>query len=362
MAAELIKINTITNNSCPNSRAFNCPLLAARNFFAAKGFKLNFFFDFSEKVFDCDIIFVNSNVFRSDWQKDKGKIFSFLEKAKNHNLKIIWFDTTDSTWCTQFEALPYVDIFLKSQLLKDRKQYLKPFRTGRIFTDFFDDLYDCNEDSVEYPAPKEEELEKLDISWNTCFENYTHTRYMLPARIKQKLRPKTANILGEKFKIKFIPVMKERNVSISCRVGLSHSRKSVIAHRQAIMDILKKRGVDCGKIPLNEYFNEMKNAVIGIGPFGVGEITLRDYEIIICGSTLVKPDMTHLETWPELFKPDETFVAHKWDLSDFEEVISKVLNHDDWRQEIALKAQNAYREAVSGMDHFAERLIAKIKD
>jgi spore maturation protein CgeB len=91
---------------------------------------------------------------------------------------------------------------------------------------------------------------------------------------------------------------------------------------------------------------------------------LRDYEIIICGSTLVKPDMNHMETWPELFKPDETFVAHKWDLSDFEEVISKVLNHDDWRQEIALRAQNAYRGAVSekGMDHFAERLIARIKD
>ncbi len=363
MAASLVKVNVITNNSCPNSRAFNCPLLAARNFFREKKHKLKFFFNFSDKLFDCDVLFVNSNVFRSFWKSDKGGIFSFLEKAKKSKLKTVWFDTTDSTWCTQFEALPYVDLFLKSQLLKDRRQYLSPFRTGRIFTDFFDDLYNCGETEVDYPAPKKEELSKLDISWNTCFENYTQSRYGLPARVRQKLRNCAANFIPEKMNIRFDSPVSERYSDISCRLGLSHSRKSVVAHRQAVIDIMKNMRVPCGKIPLDEYFTELRNSKVGIGPFGVGEITLRDFEIIICGAALVKPDMSHLDTWPELFVQGKTFAAHKWDLSDFEECAERLLSHPDHRQEIALKAQNVYKNAVSGegMNNFAERLIGKIK-
>jgi len=362
MASSVVRINVLTNNDCPNSRAFNCPLLSAKKHFAAKNHSLNFVFGDVGNAFGCDVIFINSKVFRYDWQKEKSRIIDFLLKAREKGIKTVWFDATDSSWCTQFEALEHADLLLKSQILKDKTQYLKPFRTGRIFTDYFDGLYKCGEESVDYPVPRKEDLKKLDVSWNTCFENYNSSRYGFFAKMRQKFRPHLANVFGEKLKIDFTPATKERKISVSCRVGLGHSRPSVIAHRKAISEKMVDFGAESGKIPLEEYFEEMRNCKIAAGPFGVGEITLRDFEIIICGALLLKPEMEHMETWPSLFQPGKTFIAHKWDLSDFAEKVEELLKNDGMRIEIASAAQKVYADAVSeeGMERFADRLIEKI--
>ena len=36
---------------------------------------------------------------------------------------LVWLDTTDSSGTTCFEVLPYVDLYAKNQLLKDRTRY-----------------------------------------------------------------------------------------------------------------------------------------------------------------------------------------------------------------------------------------------
>lgn len=362
MASSVVKINIVTNNDCPNSRAFNCPLLSGKKHFAAKKHSLSFIFGNPENAFECDVIFINSKVFRYDWKKEKSRIIDFLETARGKGVKTVWFDATDSTWCTQFEALEHVDLFLKSQILKDKSQYLRPFRTGRIFTDYFDELYKCEEESVDYPVPREEDLKKLGVSWNSCFENYNASRYGFFAKMKQKLRPYLANVFGEKLQINFTPAAQDRKISVSCRVGLGHSRPSVIAHRKAVAEKMAVFGAESGKIPLEEYFEEMRNSKIAAGPFGVGEITLRDFEIVICGALLLKPEMEHMETWPALFQPGKTFIPHKWDLSNLGEKIEELLKNDDMRIKIASEAQKAYSDAVSkdGMEKFADRLIEKI--
>lgn len=354
----------LTNNSCPNSKAFNCPLLAAKEEFAKRGVKLRFLFNHKIEYGEipaADVLMINSNIFRPFWREREDLVLGFLEAAKSAGRRLVWFDTTDSTWCTQFKALPLVDVFLKSQILNNINNYLTPTRTGRVFTDYFDELYSAGEGEYHTPTPDAEHLRKLDISWNTCFENYTEDRYGFNAKLKQKLRPLTANAFGGALRVPFHPAAAERN-GISCRVGLGHDRPSVVAHRQAIIDLLKEnRGVDCGKVPLDGYFRELRGSRIGVGPFGVGEITLRDFEIIICGAILLKPDMSHLRTWPELFKADETMISHRWDLSDFNEKIDWILSHPARSAEIAANAQAVYRQALSpeGMSHFAERLLKK---
>ncbi len=358
-----MRINVLTNNSCPNSKAFNCPLLASRPYFEEKGFSLDFHWKISDKAYGCDILFINSNVFRTFWKDRKSHILNFLVDARTRKVKIIWFDTTDSTWCTQFEVLPFVDLLLKSQLLKDRTQYLKSFRTGRIFTDYFDSLYSSGEKEEDFPLPSEKDLGKIGISWNTCFENYTESRFGLTARIRQKARPLLSSMFRQGLDIKFTPPNIKRGVEASCRLGLSHSRPSVVAHRKAVIKIMEKMGVYSSKLPLPEYFSELRNSQIGVGPFGVGEITLRDFEIIICGAALVKPDMGHLETWPDLFQPDRTFLSHKWDLSDMEEKIRELIKDPDRRIHLALGAQKIYKDAVSptGLANFADRLVKYVE-
>ena len=93
-----MKINILTNNSCPNSRAFNCPLILSKGIFADKNITLSWFYKINEKLYDSDVLFINSNVFREYWTQDKQYIFNILDKARGQNQTIIWFDTTDSTW------------------------------------------------------------------------------------------------------------------------------------------------------------------------------------------------------------------------------------------------------------------------
>ena len=358
----LNRVNVFTNNSSPNSKAFNCPLIVTHRLFRSRGVELKFHCRHTQGLFDADCLFINSNVFRPWWRTRRDEIFDFLHTGRKNGLKIFWFDTTDSTWCTQFAVLPYVDLFLKSQVFSDRKRYLERYRTGRIYTDYFDELYDSGERDTEYELPDETGLSKLRISWNTCFENYTERRYGLEVRLRQKLRVLFS--LPEDYKVIFADPKEERKHTISCRISASHTRSSVIAHRQAIIKEMEKRGITCGKIPLYKYFRELRNSRIGIGPFGMGEITLRDYEIIICGCALVKPDLSHLETWPELFKPEKTYVAHRWDLSDLNEVIDGLLKEPEHSIEIANAAQIIYKKVLSkeGQESFVERIIKYLEE
>jgi len=354
-----MKINVLTNYTEPNSRAFNTPLALASGDLKREGYKINFIFNISKKLFNCDALFINSNFFRYFWKNNKNEIFKCLETASEKKIKIFWFDTTDSTWITQFEVMPFVDKFLKSHILKDKSLYLKNFRTGRIFTDFFDSIYNAGEKEEKYPHTEKKYLEKISISWAPCFENYNQNRYSFWSKVSNRLKPKTVNFMPEKLDIRFVPPQKQRSVEISARFGLSHSRPSVVAHRKAVADILHERGVDTSRIPLPDYFEEMRNAKISVSPFGVGEFCYRDYESIVCGATLLKPDMSHLETWPDFYKDNETYIAHKWDLSDLNEKIDFLLNNDDYRLNIAENAAGLYSNALSasGIKKFSARVM-----
>jgi hypothetical protein len=80
------------------------------------------------------------------------------------------------------------------------------------------------------------------------------------------------------------------------------------------------------RLPLNEYYNRMSNSKIILAPFGFGEIAPRDLEATMFGSVLIKPDMSHLETFPNLYIPYKTYVPCKHDFSDLNEKIDYVLS------------------------------------
>lgn len=357
-----VAINILSNNTSANSRAFNRPILAAKKNLVEEGFNVHFYFSLDKNIFASEILFVNSNFFRTFWSDRKDMIFRTLESAAGKRQKIIWFDTSDSTWCTQFEALPYVDGFAKSHLLKDRSLYLKNFRTGRIFTDFFDGLYACGEQREDYPPAAEEQTQKIALSWSPYFEQYDENRYGLGRKLSNLAWPLANKFPPPRLKVDFYPVSASRPRDISARFGLAHSRPSVLSHRKAVAKILEKRACDCAKISLKKYFAEMKQSKISASPFGVGEFCYRDYETIVCGAALLKPDMSHMETWPNLYRNKETCAFHKWDLSDLEEKIDFLLERPEKRVELAENAQNAYKHYLSeaGVAEFSERLIGII--
>ena len=51
--------------------------------------------------------------------------------------RVVYFDTTDSTGSIQTEIIDMVDIYCKNQLLKNKKEYLRPHYGMRIYSDYY---------------------------------------------------------------------------------------------------------------------------------------------------------------------------------------------------------------------------------
>ena len=94
------------------------------------------------------------------------------------------------------------------------------------------------------------------------------------------------------------------------------------------------------RVTTEEYYREMISSKICVSPFGYGEICWRDFEAIICGCLLVKPDISHVETNPDVFRPYETYVPVKWDFSDLEEKCTHYLMDGRERERIVVQAFN----------------------
>ena len=99
------------------------------------------------------------------------------------------------------------------------------------------------------------------------------------------------------------------------------------------------------RVTLEEYYQEMTSSKICISPFGYGEICWRDFEAMLCGCLVIKPDMSHVETNPDIFKPFKTYVPVEWDFSDLEDKCIYYLTHEGERQRIVT-------DALKNLDEF----------
>jgi hypothetical protein len=113
-----------------------------------------------------------------------------------------------------------------------------------------------------------------------------------------------------------------------------------------------------GALPPTKYIAELRNSAGCLSCFGWGEICYRDFESIVCGAVLIKPTLAPIETWPDLFKENDTYVPFKWDFSDFEQIIQKFANGEF--SDTAQNAREKYANALSkdGMQAFRERFAS----
>ena len=151
---------------------------------------------------------------------------------------------------------------------------------------------------------------------------------------------------------------------LSCRMTLSGYSKGVEFHRQETAKILSKYLLT-NKLNRKDYFAEIRNSKVVISPFGWGEINVpRDYEIALSGSILLKPDMSHLDTWPNIFTKD-TVVQYKWDLSDLSELVEDIISNYNNYIDFAIRLQDQYKQysyGKLGQDKFCDYFINMIKN
>ena len=79
---------------------------------------------------------------------------------------------------------------------------------------------------------------------------------------------------------------------------------------------------------------------------------------------MVKQNMDHLDTWPNLWETGKTYLDFSWDLSDLEAKIEYTKSHPEIMRELAEAAQTIYRTAFHqphGPGSFTDHLLELIQ-
>jgi hypothetical protein len=255
--------------------------------------------------------------------------------------------------------LPYVDRYLKRQLLQDVTQYAHRWYRRRIFTDYYHRRFDIRDPDPHYTeTPLDAHyIHKLGIYWNLAYVDYRS--YLRPLRaITRHVTPLT--FFSPHFTA---PADGRRDVDVFARMSTSVYAPSVGYQRREILRLLELMDTGgltmaCrGTVPKRQYNRELAVSKAVVSPFGFGEICYRDFEAMLNGACLIKPDVTHLTTWPDVFIPNQTYIPFRWDLSDFANSVRQALD-GDFAPQVARAAQNVLKEHIgqAGAIPFIRRL------
>ena len=121
-------------------------------------------------------------------------------------------------------------------------------------------------------------------------------------------------------------------------------------HRTGAWNVLESsNGIsyEKDKRPFPEFADVMRKSKCTLSPYGMGELCFRDFEIIQFGSVMIKPDMSNVLTYPNIYKPYETYVPCKLDWSDLIEQIEWVKSNPKKCKEITENARQIMKKSLT---------------
>jgi Glycosyl transferases group 1 len=251
----------------------------------------------------------------------------FRDGAAQSGGKLVYFDGDDDVCVQWLEVLRAVDLYVKKHLFADTGEYLRSFIGKTNLTDYVSRKYEISFENMDIPRTASLELAqlaKLHLGWSTALDD------------------KHADLFKEIER----PSPSTKDVDILCRASLPQDwsfslRNALVSQLEPLRDRYRVlMSLPTNRVPREEYYSELRRSRICVSPFGYGEACGRDVEAIICGCLLVKPDMSHHRTYPNIFVPGETYVSVRWDYTDLAETCGRYLDQETERARIA---DNAYR-------------------
>lgn len=280
------------------------------------------------------------------------QIIDILCHLKKYCQKLIWMDTSDSTGTTQFEFLPYVDLYFKKQFLKDLNEYRKPIWGGRRYAQYYHEKFGISSegiDGVDFTPLDSSEIPKLRLSWNVGMGDLFANKYesfLRPTSIRTPRYRSPQSKQG--FDIHY------RGSEWPSAAG--YQRHLVIDRLDELTQYSHPDPRE--RIDSSTYTQELKDAKIVVSPFGWGEICTRDFEAFAYGSLLLKPNMDNVDTFPNWYHPNQTYVSIDWDFSNFSQVLDDLTPEKSL--EIAEYGQERFKkirgDKCTFARHFAKEL------
>jgi hypothetical protein len=264
------------------------------------------------------------------------------------------FDTFDPTNTPHLAVLPVVDAYLRKVLFRDPLAYTREYRGGYIVTDRLGDElgYDIGRHELG-SITRVEQLGKLRLAWS----------FGASPQYRRVLR--VGWLLSKPFA--------RREIDVSCRLGAPVEDLRLAGDELVQMNWYKRHrlealraivqagdmaagGLVCSaadRCSRRTYLLELYRTKFVVSPFGYGELCYRDYEAVCCGAMLLKPDVSHLRTRPDIFVAGETYVPVRWDFADLGEKLRYYKAHPAEAARIAGNATRVMRE------YFARRGIVE---
>jgi len=327
-----------------NTRAFLFPVLRHRRALRDAGLDVDVFYEVAPGLTDCDVLAINNKWLTPEFAADRQRALDRIAGLSRQVARLVYFDRSSTAGSFEPDVLPLVDAYYKTSLFRDRRLSLRPLYGGRLFCDYYHRTCGVS-DAEPAPSPVLDTpalASRLALSWNTALADYGLLGPRLSAlyaRLPLRL------LLSGPWS--FTSPSRPRPIAVSCRMTLSYIHASIAFQRQQVAERLQAhRRSD--RVSKPAYFRELRRSQIVASPFGTSEINYKDFEVFLTGGTLLKPDMSHLETWPDLYEADVTYAAHSWDLDDLEEVIDGLLADPARRIEIARAGQARYRACLHG--------------
>ena len=329
--------------------------------------------DLKEKIssieeFEGDLI-----IFSVPWDFGTEGVLDFVIEAnrKKGNAKLVMFDYLDGNESRFWDVMPYVDLYLKQYLHRDMNKYNKRFTGASEFIEYL-----VNIGKVENSIRSEvwtnlfqsdldpDHHDKVILGWN--FGLWQRLIYLAEGRSnlvlwsKDRLHKRLVTLARQAFdRLKDLSGSEQKPIDVYCRATLYKGWTK--AHRTETIKLLNELPNEYNivsnvqKVGFSEYYREMSRSKIFVSPSGWCEYTPKDYEAMYFGALLIKPDVEHIDTNPDILVPGETYVPVKWDLSDLKEKCTYYLENKDERERIARNAHDAFVNYYKGR-HFVDKV------
>lgn len=265
----------------------------------------------------------------------------------------------------RLDVLPFVDLFYSKALFRDRSLYGKPLYGKELYSDYFHEKYGIVDPAYrERPTEsRPEQLGKLRLSWNIGVGDYPRGKRRQRAGVAASMVCgfKAARIFYSRAEAPKDPVSGNRGLfPVHSRMAFDGPPSIVQQRRLIHQRIQGKKDFLTGPAPQARFNYELRNSRITLSPFGWGELCLRDFEAIGSGSLLLKPDMSHVETWPDVFTAFETYVPFDWEGQELVACAREWLADAPRRTRVARRAYESYSDQLPGLPARFESALAEM--
>ena len=243
-----------------------------------------------------------------------------------------WFAPTDLRNAARMNDR--IHLYIKKHVLRDLCAYGKPTFGDTNLSDHYARRLQLDEPQRRFDIPPGF-LDKLVIG-----PSFATAPTVLPTLLGKPPAPEGRTLdLHARFELDGTPwysgMRREADAAVRALNGVRTVRGTGVHHAQ--------------------FLAEMRHSKVCLSPFGYGEVCWRDYEAVLTGAVLLKPDMSHIATDPDIFVPWETYAPVAWDLSDFPEVLHRLLADAPLRAKLAVQAFETLRKWLA-TDRFAHRM------